>query len=214
MATQSKINKNDKNYCTLYVVRHGETDWNAARKIQGHIDTDLNIQGEEQARILSKELKNINFGAVFSSDLLRARRTAEIIALEKKLAINTTKLLRERNFGRFEGQPSDAYQEIEGVLSKLTDAERFSSKHFPDVESDEDLVNRFITFAREVCLINIGKNILITTHGGILRSLLIHLGYAKYKDNLKVFNTSYIVLESDGTDFFIKKTKGINRHNI
>lgn len=204
---------NNKNYCTLYVVRHGETDWNVRRLIQGHTDIDLNAQGEEQASTLSTELKDINFSAVYSSDLLRAKRTAEIIVLENKLAVNTTKLLRERSFGHFEGQPGETYSEIEDVLSKLTDEERFSSNHFPDVENDEDLINRFLTFAREVCVVNAGKNILITTHGGMLRTLLIHLGYATYKDNPKVANAAYIVLKSDGIDFFIIDTKGIEKRS-
>ncbi|MFA5933166.1 MAG: histidine phosphatase family protein [Microgenomates group bacterium] len=200
------------NYCTLYVVRHGETDWNVAKKIQGHTDIDLNTEGEKQAQLLGEELKDIDFEAVFSSDLIRAKRTAEIIALEKKLAVTTTELLRERKFGRFEGKHIDAFKEMGDVLDKLTDEERFSSKHFPDVENDEELINHFITFTREVCVANPGKNILITTHGGILRSLLVHLGYANYKDPLHVGNTAYMVLKSDGVDFFIEGVKGIEKN--
>lgn len=201
----------DGKYCTLYVVRHGETDWNATGRIQGHTDIDLNSQGEEQAKVLSEKLQNVKFSAVYSSDLLRAKRTAEIIVLEKKLAVETTKLLRERNFGHFEGQPTEAYKEINDVLIKLTEQARFFSRDFPDVENDGDLVNRFITFAREVCVAHVGKNVLIVTHGGVLRSLLIHLGYFKYKDNLKVINTAYVILKSDGIDFFIEKIKGIEK---
>ena len=201
----------DNKYCTLYVVRHGETDWNATSRIQGHTDIDLNSQGEEQAKVLSKELKNVKFSVVYSSDLLRAKRTAEIIGLEKKLTVKTTKLLRERNFGHLEGQPSEAYKEIHDILIKLTDKARFSSRDFPDVENDEDLISRFVTFAREVCVAHAGKNVLIVTHGGILRTLLIHLGYVKYKDNLKIVNTAYVVLKSNGIDFFIEETKGIEK---
>src|SRR5579872_7049036 len=94
----------DKNLCTLYIVRHGETQWNVERRVQGQIDTPLTEHGKEQAKALGNLFKTIHFDAVFSSDLLRAQRTAELITLEKKLAVVTSELLRERSFGSFEGK--------------------------------------------------------------------------------------------------------------
>ena len=97
------INKSsEKRFCTLYLVRHGETDWNVKGLLQGHTDIDLNKTGIKQAKELAKKLRRIKFAISFSSDLLRARRTAEIIATEKKIAVKTTTTLRERKFGRFE----------------------------------------------------------------------------------------------------------------
>src|SRR3989339_1397072 len=107
------------NYCHLYLVRHGETEWNVQKIIQGHKDIPLNQKGEKQARRLAKKLVKIKFGVVFSSDLLRAKRTAEIVVLEKKIAVKTTKTLRERHFGRFEGKSWK---------------ERFNKKPYPDTE--------------------------------------------------------------------------------
>lgn len=62
----------DNNFCTFYVVRHGETEWNVARKIQGHLDSSLTENGLSQAKELGKQLQTTHFDAVFSSDLLRA----------------------------------------------------------------------------------------------------------------------------------------------
>ena len=75
------------------------TEWNEIGLIQGHSDSPLTAQGITQAKELAKKLKNVKFDLIFSSDLLRAKRTAEIIALEHKLFVQTSKLLRERDFG-------------------------------------------------------------------------------------------------------------------
>ena len=105
-----------KKNCTIYLVRHGETEWNEKKLIQGHSDIPLNKKGEIQAKQLGEKLKDIHFEAVFSSDLVRAKRTAEIMVLEKKLAVITTKALRERLFGRYEGKQVTELRRILGEL--------------------------------------------------------------------------------------------------
>lgn len=115
------------NNTTIYIVRHGESEANAKGILQGQKDYPLTPKGEEQALIISNELKGINFDAIFSSDLLRAKRTAEIIAVERKLAVNTTKMLRERNYGRLEGLDKQSSTKETIVLfnrwNELTSAE-------------------------------------------------------------------------------------------
>ena len=80
---------------TIYLVRHGETEWNTEGRLQGQKDSFLTAKGEKQAAQTAEKLKGVKFDAIFSSDLLRAKRTAEIIKLERQLEINTTKALRE-----------------------------------------------------------------------------------------------------------------------
>lgn len=87
----------------MYIVRHGETEWNVRKLLQGQKDSNLTEKGKEEAERLAKKFKDTPFDAIFSSDLLRAKRTAEILAVEHNLAIQTNKLLRERHFGRLEG---------------------------------------------------------------------------------------------------------------
>ena len=87
------------NLTTIYIVRHGETNQNVKRIIEGHGDTPLNENGEMQAKLISEKLRHVQFDLAFSSDLLRAKRTAEIIALEHNLLVETTRLLRERYYG-------------------------------------------------------------------------------------------------------------------
>ncbi len=198
------------NFCTIYLVRHGRTDWNEKGKIQGHTDRILDSTGKAQALGLAKELKHIKFDKVFSSDLLRAKQTAEIIALEHKLVVKTIKALREREFGIFEGRHWTTLKEIEATLKQLDESSRFSYKHHPSMESDKELMSRFITFLRELAIANPGKNILVVTHGGPMRVLLTRLGKINRDIYfIEISNLAYLKLESDGIDFFVKETKGI-----
>ena len=86
--------------CTIYVVRHGETDWNTQDKIHGHSDVPINELGERQAVQLKEILDGIDFVAVYSSDLMRAHRTAEIVMQGRPLSITKTTALRERFLGK------------------------------------------------------------------------------------------------------------------
>jgi len=199
-----------KNYCTLYIVRHGETEWNVQGRLQGHHDIPLNKTGQKQAEELGKILDKVKFAKSFSSDLLRAKETAEIILLKKKIAVETTKLLRERFFGKFEGRlwrEDKEYQKLLKDFENLSKEEKKVRKPYPDMESDEDLMNRLIPFLREVAVAYPGKNVLIATHGGVVRIFLNHLGCdLKYGS---VGNTAYAKVLSDGVDFIVKETFGV-----
>jgi probable phosphoglycerate mutase len=88
----------------LLLIRHGETAWNALRKLQGHIDIPLNAEGTRQAKALAAALQFEKLDALFSSDLLRASQTAGEIARLQGLTPRLDAELRERCFGGFEGQ--------------------------------------------------------------------------------------------------------------
>ena len=94
-------------------VRHGETPWNAERRLQGHQDIPLNELGLAQAaaaaRYLAQRHAHTSFSAVISSDLLRARQTADAIASALELGVHDAPALRERHYGDFEGKtPAEA----------------------------------------------------------------------------------------------------------
>lgn len=199
-------------YCTFYIVRHGETEYNVKKLIQGQSDIPLNTVGEQQAANLAKEFKNFHFDAIFASDLSRAKRTAEIIALEHKLAVNTTKLLRERQLGKFVGQSLELLKKIDQELKSLNEQEKISYKTQHDIEDTEEMVSRFLTFLRETAIVYPGKIVLVTSHGGMIRVLLDHLGFFTKEDLLgNISNGAYIKLQSDGVDFFLQETKGIKK---
>ena len=91
----------------IYIIRHGQTDWNVNKIIQGQKDIELNNTGEEQARNQIKIFNEYNFDLIISSTLKRAQKTAQIINSEKNVDIIYDDRLRERNFGDYEGTPSN-----------------------------------------------------------------------------------------------------------
>jgi len=205
------------NHTTFYIVRHGESEGNVNKILQGQMDFPLTKAGENQAKKRAHDLKDVTFDAVFASDLMRAHRTAEIIALEHDLTVMTTEALRERSFGKYEGMdPKQFTQEIQEIFSRwymLTDAEWMKSRLDDTFETGEEMVSRMLTFLREIAVGYPGKTILSVCHGDLMRNLLIHLGWGT-KDELRshaISNTSYFVLKTDGSDFRIEKAKGITK---
>lgn len=209
--------ENNQNYCTLYLVRHGETEWNVKRIIQGHLDSPLTEKGVKQVEDTAQELKHISFDAIFSSDLPRAFRTAEIIKLERELVVQTSELLRERNHGKYEGVNVDKYREILKdkleEANKLSEEKRRSFKISAEIESDEELTTRFITKLREIALAFSNKTVLVVSHGVSLRTFLVKIGYAKNSQLLPgaFSNAGYVKVASDGIDFIIKEVKGVKK---
>jgi broad specificity phosphatase PhoE len=198
-------------YTTIYLVRHGESVWNIKQLVQGHLqDTEntLTLKGEEQAKELASHLKNIQFNAVYSSDLFRAKKTADIIGMEKKLIVKTSEALREKAHGKYEGMPGEEYKELFTKWAESSDEERLNYKVTEDGETPNQAMQRFMLFLRELSLAYTNETVLVVTHGGIMRDFLIKMGLRTY-DNLHGFhNTGYIKLRSDGVDFFIDEIVG------
>ena len=94
----------------LILVRHGETEWNAQRRYQGHSDVPLSALGRRQAARAAERLAALKIDAVYTSDLGRALETAEIIAEQRGLEVCAEPRLRELNFGVFEGLTFDEAQ--------------------------------------------------------------------------------------------------------
>ena len=202
---------------TFYILRHGETENNINEILQGcTVDSPLTKKGQEQAKRIAKELSHIHFDGGFSSDLSRAKRTAEIITLERKLAIKTTQALREQCYGKYEGQPYEVIQsELKELLEeyeRLNDGEKWHFQLEEGMETDAQAGSRFITFIREIAVAYPTKTILLVSHGDVIKYFLIHIGYTTYSQlgEGSIENCSYVKIQSDGVDFFVKETKGIH----
>jgi broad specificity phosphatase PhoE len=152
---------------TVLFVRHGETDWNLERRVQGHTNRPLNNSGREQARELAARLAGERFDAVYSSDLSRARETARIIAGERGLEVTTLPELRERHFGTWEGLTDDE------VLARFPEA-----RHRPwgDAETQEEMSARVLEALRLIADAHPRGRVLVVGHGGPMRALLRHCG--------------------------------------
>ena len=200
-------------YCRIYIVRHGETEWNVLRKIQGTTDIPLNETGKKQAELITKRFASVQFAMAFSSDLLRAKQTAEIIAAQHKLTVIAKKILQEKNFGEMEGKHQNDMIEAYRIYEKLTREEIGKHKIAQGAETDEEVISRILTFLRETALVYKGKNVLIVSHGGIIRLLLIWLGFGEYRNFPpgSIKNTAFVTILSDGVDFFAESIEGIER---
>jgi broad specificity phosphatase PhoE len=149
----------------LLLARHGETDWNRDGRWQGHSDTPLNGRGREQANELADELVSVD--VVYSSDLARARETAEIVAARLGREVRLDPRLRERGFGAWEGLTS---VEIE---SRFADEHRRwrAGEGFgaADAEPFDSFAARVHTFLEDVLLLHPTENVLVIAHGGSIR---------------------------------------------
>jgi broad specificity phosphatase PhoE len=209
---------NKTNYCTIYIVRHGQSEANVA-KLHG-LNTKLSPKGQEQAKELSKKLQNIHFDAIFSSPLVRAKETVEFIAKEQKLEILTKEALREREEGIVDGKADHEVAKEFGHMYEMRRQlpyEKWKTMNIAEgYESDESLMSRFITTLREIAIAYPGKTILVGSHVGIMKTFLIHLGYGTHKTlpASSFSNTSSIKIKTDGVDFFLEQTDGIENFTI
>lgn len=159
----------------IYIVRHGETDWNAKKKMQGHTNTSLNNTGRAQAEALSKEVTKLDINCIISSDLSRARETAEIINKEIGLDIIVDKRIRERCFGDFEGR----------VYDKITEQEWKKFNENPktyNAETRKELFDRAKEFLGELKA-NKSGNVLVVTHGGTMKAILFSARHNEFNED-------------------------------
>lgn len=155
----------------IWLVRHGQTDWNLEGRLQGQLDVPLNDTGLEQARKLAATLQGKRFGALYSSDLLRARQTAEIVSGVVHLPVNLDRRLREISQGQFEGM---LFSE---VVAKFEDALTDRSRNpvhsrLPGGESVAELAARVKECLNEIACLKIHKPVLVVAHGLAIATIL------------------------------------------
>lgn len=167
----------------IYLVRHGQTDWNIEKKTQGYTDIPLNENGRKQAQILAKSISNLKIDRIISSDLLRAKETAEIINERFGKNISLDERIREINYGVLEGVPRDTLtQDTWDIFN--TKPEELKA------ESKIHIYDRIKSFFDD--LQDSKENILIVTHGGALRMIMYYAENRNEFDNdkyLKEFNS-------------------------
>jgi len=149
----------------ILFVRHGETDWNVERRVQGHSDRPLNATGLAQARELAAELREGRIDAVYASDLARARDTAAAVAAEHGLEVEVVPALREKNFGSWEG------------LLDTEIRERFPQANggpWGDAETSNEVAERVLGALHEIAGRHPDGRVLVVSHGGPLRAVLRH----------------------------------------
>lgn len=179
----------------IYLVRHGQTDWNLDRKIHGSTDIPLNENGQMQAKNVAEDISKLKINRIISSDLSRAKETAEIINEKIGASIKLDKRLREVNYGDFEGKPVESFtEEMWDEFNKNPEKSNGESRvnvykriksFFDELESDEG-------------------NTLIVTHSGALRMMLYYANnkeefnmkdYIDCTKEVRIHNTEVLKLE-------------------
>ncbi len=172
---------------TLYIVRHGKTDWNNKMLIQGHTDIPLNEEGISAALKLALDIKDIKYDLCFSSPLKRAVETAKIIT-NNSCNIIITKELIERNCGIFEGTKVDFDIIARQWNYELDDKEG-------NIESVKECLKRAQAFLNILKNKKPDKNILIVSHGAFMKALHFCLiGYDQ--------NTNFLTFSPENTKVY------------
>jgi probable phosphoglycerate mutase len=151
----------------IVLVRHGETEWNKLRRIQGQLDVPLNEAGLGQARAVARRLGGAAIAAVYTSDLVRASQTAAPIAAACGLVAQADRRLRERHFGRLQGSYYEALQRAQPeyhrrMMSRELDFDLDGGETIPVLHA------RVCEVLGEIAARHREGTIVVVTHGGVL----------------------------------------------
>ena len=161
-------------FTRILLVRHGETDWNATGRIQGHSDTPLNAAGHKQARRVARRLAREPVHALYSSDLARAFQTATAIGQALGLTVVTSPRLRERQYGVWEGLTA---AEIQARFPEQFAEWRARSTDFapPQGETRSQLLTRALAELQAIARRHAREVVVVVTHGGFCYVLINHI---------------------------------------
>ncbi|MEC0228356.1 histidine phosphatase family protein [Paenibacillus alba] len=171
----------------LYLIRHGETQWNEERRMQGHLDSPLTAKGQQQATWLSNALQDVHFDRLCASSSGRALQTATIVKGTRDMDIHTSDDWREMNLGSWEGRISSEIEEL--------DPDNFHAFwHAPQMyktskgESFEDLQRRVIPAIERLVEEHAGQTIALVSHSVTLK---IIMAYLEQKSLAELWNPPY-----------------------
>jgi len=193
-------------------IRHGETQWNVAARIQGHGDSPLTAVGIAQAEAIAQRLAGEKFDRIIASDLPRAHETAKRIAASSGHPIGIDERLRERNFGAGEGL---SYEEVDrlypGAFSRVRETD--PDYRIPGGESRRDFHERVVAGVEAIAKRHAGETIVLVTHGGVLSTLYRHVhSIALEKAHaIAITNASFNSLAFDGSRWSVD-TWNCTRH--
>jgi phosphoserine phosphatase len=159
---------------TLYLVRHGETEWNASNKVQGNMDTELNDIGIKQAELVAVRLAKENIDAVYTSSIKRAKTTAEKIAEHAKVEVKELHEFREICLGPWEGltmtEISEQYTEHYRIYRESP-----SDFNLPGAETFLQVTDRFCNAINNIIAENKDKKIVVVSHGAAIKAAVISI---------------------------------------
>lgn len=192
-------NNKDKETLKLYIVRHGETEWNVIKRFQGQLNTPLTEKGMEKLRETGKKLENVLFDEVYTSELGRTVASAEIILNEnrgyrnKKLELKKLAKLNEVYFGVWQGL---TYEEVflkypEEANNYFYNVKNYKAENV-EAENLKDALERFLKGINKILDSHESGNILVVTHGTVLEMFM------NYVANDSIFDIDERTLMGNG----------------
>ncbi len=174
----------------LIITRHGETEENKQGIIQGHLHGTLSDLGKEQAQKLAERLKDEKIDFIFSSDLARAKDTAEeIVKFHSEIPFELREELRERNWGKFQGGPHS-----EEFYSVSKDEEKLKEYNVETLEEGKIRINKLMNLLFENYE---GKNVLVVSHAALIRLWISTLFNKSVEEIERHGNTGITIIEFD-----------------
>jgi broad specificity phosphatase PhoE len=167
-----RANTGDAAEATIFLARHGETEWNRERRWQGLSDLPLNERGREQARALAEKLEPVPLSAVYASDLRRAYGTALVVAEAKGLAVTPMRELREVDVGSWTGLSYDDVKER--FRDAYTQMRARTGRGWEGGETYAEMGHRVLEATRRIAREHPGGSVLVVTHSGPIRTVRAH----------------------------------------
>ena len=200
---ENEKKQNHGKVATVYVVRHGESVGNLHRICLGHTDLDLTELGLMQAQKTADALSDVEFSAIYSSDLQRAVHTAEPHAKKRSLSVNTSNDFRELYFGNWENASVLMLKEKFHEQFMIGWRQNFGTFTAPEGESVVAMADRMARGLEKIASNHMGETILLTSHAAAIRALWGKISGFAPSEWADAFpfptNASYSVLEFDGT---------------
>lgn len=191
--------------CRLYLVHHGDTEWTQEDRLQGWTDIPLNQAGKEQAVALAEFLADVKAAMIYFSPLKRAAETAEVIAVKHpEISLVPENDLRGESHGALEGKTAEEYRQDPHYkkYKSLPMEERFFFSVGEGGLSKAEVVSKVIPLLKKICQEHPGEEVIIVTHGGVLKGLNFLLEKSSSENFLEVPHGDVLEIQGDGQGFF------------
>lgn len=196
---------NPNTTCTIYLVHHGSTDWSECCRLQGWNNLPLNAKGRHEADRIGEILRDQAISAIYSSPLQQALETAQIIQMNCSCPLYVNAQLKGEFHGLFEGYTQEQYLNTPHfkIYDSLSPKEEIFFPCGENGESKAEMARRMVPAIKEICNENLGKKIVIVTHGGIFKLLNFFLGQYSNEGTVSIPNGAMIVLSGDNSYLYI-----------
>ncbi|MGL4572785.1 MAG: histidine phosphatase family protein [Clostridium sp.] len=188
---------------TIYLTRHGQTEWNIEKRLQGHGNSPLTAYGIDRAKELSKRIEELHIDSIYTSPIERAYKTAYLLKGNKEVEIKTHDGLKEMNFGDYEGRITEEVMmenpkwDINAIMKGNLDMRA------PKGETLREVRNRVKESMEEIIAENEGKTILVVAHGITLKAIMAFFENEE-KDNEVMGQATLTKVVKDGDVFKIE----------